>query len=109
MPTIVDTYNVLHVEGVLPPELAGPDITGLARLTADSRFAGEPVVLVCDGSPPGVKERPVSVGPVQIRFAGRGRSADDEIIRLVEQSSTPRRLTIVSSDRAIQRAARRRR
>ena len=37
---IVDTYNVLHVVGVLPPEIAGVDTAGLIELLARSRYRG---------------------------------------------------------------------
>jgi hypothetical protein len=108
VPTIVDTYNVLHVQGVLPRDLAGLDTAGLVRLTAPSRFAAELVLMVCDGTPP--PEGPAQGdGAIRVRYAGPGRSADDEIIQLVARSSSPRRLTVVSSDREIQKAARRRR
>ncbi len=50
---LVDTYNVLHVTGVLPPELAGLEPMGLAELIARSRYRAREARLVCDG----VKER----------------------------------------------------
>ena len=51
MPTLVDAYNVLHVVGVLPPELAGIDLEELAALLEGSRFGREEVLLICDGIP----------------------------------------------------------
>ena len=41
MPLLIDAYNVLHVVGVLPPDLAGIDLEELAILIAKSRFRGE--------------------------------------------------------------------
>ena len=106
MPVLVDAYNVLHVVGVLPPEHAGIDLEELADLIAASRYAGHPVLLVCDGTP---KPHRVSTPGVKVRFAGAGRTADDRIIDLIRRSSAPRRLTVVTSDREIATAARRRR
>ena len=43
MSLIVDTYNVTHVVGILPPDLAGIDTLGLIRLLANSRFQREQI------------------------------------------------------------------
>lgn len=105
---VVDAYNVTHVTGVLPPDLAGPEPADLADLIAGSRWGRQQVVLVCDGTrPKGAPER--GHGTVRIQYAGGGVSADAVIERMLEQSSHPRRMTVVSNDHAVQRAARRRR
>jgi predicted RNA-binding protein with PIN domain len=113
---LVDAYNALHVTGVLPPELAGPDLRDLARMIARSRFAGRSAWLVCDGAPPGsrgsgglIRQDVPGVEGVEIAFAGPGRDADSAIERLIERDSAPKRLLVVSSDRRIIAAARRRR
>ncbi len=104
MPLLLDTYNILHVVGVLPPEIAGIDTNGLARLLESSRWASQGCWLICDGTvKPGTQE---GGGGVQIRFAGPGRTADEAIAQLVEKSSAPRSITVVSSDREVQRHAR---
>jgi hypothetical protein len=104
---VVDTYNVLHVTGVLPPELAGLEVAGLAALIALSRYAKAAAWLVCDGVGPPLSTR--DGGRILTKYAGHGRSADDEIERLIERSSAPRRMTVVSSDHRVRQAARRRR
>ena len=106
LPTLVDAYNVLHVVGVLPPELAGIDLEELASLLEGSRFDRGEVLLICDGVP---KPHQVSGGRVHVRFAGAGTTADELIIRLVRRSSAPRQLTVVTTDREIAQHARRRR
>ena len=113
---VLDTLNVLHTVGVLPPELAGLDVPGLAGLIIRSRFATERVVFVCDGLPatdlpaPGPLHLPDAPGAaMEMRYSGKGITADDLIRRIIEASTAPRRLTIVSSDHAIQRDARKRR
>jgi len=126
MPLIVDAYNVLHVTGILPPDLAGLDLAGLARLIERSSVGRQRVTLVCDGLPPvpqdsaagsrpGSGVRPLESAddpphdvltilddsPIEVRYAGRQRSADDLMAELIQQDSAPRRLTVVSSDREI--------
>ena len=108
MPLIIDTYNVLHVVGVLPPDLAGIDVGGLARLIGTSRYGRERTALVCDGVRSG-EGPPGGTGRVSIRYAGPGRKADDLIAVMVRQSSAPGRITVVSSDRQVLRVATRRR
>ncbi len=104
---IVDAYNVLHVTGVLPPELAGLDAPDLADLVAASRWGRHQAVILCDGTRP--KEmRAVERGLVRVTYAGGGRSADAAIEAMVNESSHPRRITVVSNDRAVQRSGKRR-
>ncbi len=108
MSLIVDTYNVTHVVGILPPDLAGIDTLGLIRLIANSRYQREKVVLVCDGIPH--ENAPTGrFGPINVRYAGSNRLADDLIKELVRTSSTPKRLTVVTLDHEIIRAAKKRR
>lgn len=103
---IVDAYNVLHVTGVLAPEHAGPDLLGLAKLIAGSRFADLRTTLVCDGAP---KERLKLPGRVDVQFAGLGQDADTLIEIILERDTAPRSVRVVSSDRRLRIAARKRR
>jgi len=108
MPLIIDTYNVLHVTGILPAEIAGIDTRSLIELIRHSRYRSQPVTLVCDGTP--AEDAPTGrVGPITIRYGGPGPTADALIVAIIRRSSSPRRLIVVSSDRAVQREARRRR
>lgn len=107
---LVDTYNVLHTQGVLPPYLAGLDLSGLAALIASSRYSDRPVRLICDGSRASAEgPRAHSKGGIQAVYAGPGADADSLIERLIEESSAPRGILVVSSDRRLHRAAKRRR
>ncbi len=114
MPLIVDCYNVLHA--TMPPMLAGLNEASLCRALARTPWArgsGGSIVVVADGRPKplGVTESPVA--SVDLIYAGSHpgnfRSADDLIIDLIDAATAPRRLTVVSSDRQIRAAARRRR
>lgn len=105
---LVDTYNVLHATGALPPDLAGLETGDLAALIAVSRYADRPATLVCDG----VRPRGAGDGRipgVELLYAGHGREADDLIESIIAASSAPGRLLVVSSDRRVVGAARRRR
>ncbi|MEM1109105.1 MAG: NYN domain-containing protein [Planctomycetota bacterium] len=107
MPLIVDCYNVLRA--TMPPMLAGLSEAGLCQALARTTWAADPITVVADGRPKplGVTESPVAA--VDLIYAGSHRSADDLIIELIRQHSAPRRLTVVSSDREIRKAARARR
>lgn len=113
MALLVDAYNVLHMTGVLPPDLAGLGVLELRDLILTSRFRHMPVVLVCDGLGPGVRgadEASTSFDRgVAIHYAGSHRDADTHIERAIRACTDPHRLNVVSSDRRIARAARRRR
>lgn len=113
MPLIVDCYNVLHA--TMPPMLAGLDEGGLCRALARTTWArgaygggGGGITVVADGRPKPLRAAESPVPEVDLVFAGSHRSADDLIIQLINQHSAPRRLTVVSSDRQIRAAARRR-
>jgi len=125
---LIDTSNVLHVTGVLPSHLVGLDVPGLARLISTSRYGKRRAVLVSDGvgprasSGPGVggggdeSLAPVNTAPsgreiagLDLVYAGADREADDVIELLIARDSAPRRLAVVSTDRRLIRAARRRR
>ena len=107
MPLLLDCYNILHVVGVLPPELAGIDAGGLVDLVSRSRWRNSECWIICDGTPKGVIHG--SRGRIRVKFAGPGRTADEAIEQLVRGSSAPRRLLVVSNDREVQRSGRRRR
>lgn len=109
MPLLIDAYNVLHTVGVLPADLAGIDVPGLIGLLNASRYRGEKTTIVCDGvADPGLPPLRAS-DPIFVRYSGKGREADELIGQSIRASSAPRQLIVVSSDHAVQRAARRRR
>ena len=110
MPLIVDCYNVLHQ--TMPPMLAGLDEGALCRALGRTPWASPAaggITVVADGRPKPLRAEASPVESVELVFAGSSRSADDLIIDLIAADSAPRRLTVVSSDRQIRAAARRRR
>lgn len=111
MKIIIDAYNLFHFakNHVEPPGSLTP--TGLTKLvSAWGRRTGHEVLLVFDGRPPrGMDVKAVSDGGLQVRFVGPKMTADEAIIEMIDATSAPRRCVIVSNDRAIRRAAKRRR
>jgi predicted RNA-binding protein with PIN domain len=104
---LVDVYNVLHTPGVLPPRLAGLEVHDLLRLIRRSRHAGRRITLVCDGhASNGRAGSEVSDGAT-IRFSGSHQEADAVIEDMLSAASAARTWLVVSSDRRVQKAARR--
>jgi hypothetical protein len=116
MPLLIDGYNVLNVVGIVARG-PGPGNLERARLAllnflAESLDPAElprtTVVFDAREPPPGLPRQSLHRG-ITIRFAPPDQEADAVIEELIRADSSPRRLTVVSSDRAVQRAARRRR
>lgn len=107
MPLIIDCYNLLHQP--MPPSLAGLDEQGLCRALAASHWAADHATIVCDGSPKPGAPAGSPVAGVSVLYSGPRRSADDLIRCLLHKSSAPRRVTVVTNDRELRQAARRRR
>ena len=104
---LIDCYNLLHAP--MPPGLAGLEEARLCQLLARTEFRTDRIVVVCDGTvkPGGLARSPV--GEVELVYAGREQTADELLIQMVNENTAPRRLTVCSDDRQIQKAARRRR
>jgi predicted RNA-binding protein with PIN domain len=110
MPVVIDGYNLLHaargVEGC--SQLGRGQLCEM--VAAWSRRTGESALLVFDGAQPSEALASQLHGEgVDVLYSGAGQSADQVIDEHIRASSAPRRLTVVSTDRAIRRAARRRR
>lgn len=130
---VIDAYNVLHTTGILPRDIAGLDLDGLIRLIGQGRFAGRRIMLVCDGLPasrqpfgqpaPGtgglalIHGRAGSHGQalsvshgrsIEILYSGQAE-ADAIIEDLVEKAHRTQHPMVISSDRRVQTAAKRRR
>ncbi|MFA7236357.1 MAG: NYN domain-containing protein [Phycisphaeraceae bacterium] len=107
MALIIDAYNVLHCTHVLPDWCAIHCPAHLCLALESSRFAHQRCVVVCDGAP-----KPLDIeytGPVELRYSGHASDADTVIEQLIDADHSPRRLIVVSNDRRLMTAARRRR
>jgi predicted RNA-binding protein with PIN domain len=116
MHLLIDGYNLLHASGIFGRG-RGPggferSRFALLNFVAESMDESErttvTVVFDAAGAPPGL---PASMThrDVQVRFAKGYASADELLEELIRADSVPRKLTVVSSDHRIQRAAHRRR
>ncbi len=113
---IIDGYNLLHASGILGrgvgPGRLERSRTALLNFLAESLDERRPgrttVVFDAHEAPPGLP-RLTKYRGINVRFAPRGTDADAEIERMIAAHHAPRRLTVVSSDHRLHRAARRRR
>ncbi len=112
---LIDGYNLIHEGGIVSGR-AGPGDLHRARLALANilAFSLPPetlrqtiVVFDAAAAPWGLPRELVHRG-VLLRFADRGREADDLIEELIAADSAPKRLVVVSGDHRLHRAARRR-
>jgi len=82
----------------------------ICRLVRQMQSAGlhRRIRIVFDGPPPGRLDEPVRADGVEVVFSA-SRKADELILRMIAEDSAPRQLVVVSTDREIRQAARRRR
>jgi uncharacterized protein len=114
MTLIIDGYNLLNAAGVASPGGSGSSLarsrTALLDFLADRLTTSErrATTVVFDGrhAPPGL-EPVVRHRGITVRFARPDLEADDVIEELIQRNTAPRRLTVVSSDHRLHRAARR--
>ena len=110
MSLVIDGYNLLEASGIVGGGRGpgGFERTRLALLDflADSldgrQLAGTVVVFDARAAPPGLPRQAEHRG-IRVRFADRNSDADQEIERLIAEHTSPRRLTVVSSDHRLQR------
>lgn len=98
---LVDGMNVIGSR----PDGWWRDLDGavvrLARCLAAWRAAEDiEATVVYDGSPPSELSQ-LDLGGLDAAFAGRGRSADDEIVRRVGIDPDPGSIKVVTSDRPL--------
>jgi hypothetical protein len=103
---IIDGHNLLHV--VHKDENCNPvsDI-GLCRIISMYlRQTGQSGEIIFDGTGPPDKSGFDNMNNLEIFFAGLGTDTDTVIEDKISASTAPKRLTIVSSDRRLRKAAR---
>lgn len=113
---LIDGYNVLHAAG-LAKHSYGPGEFERTRRRFLKLLAGQlsprerhRTTVVFDAPPQSLGASPPrEIYELLVVFAGDDGDADAAIERLIRQNSAPRRLHVISSDRRIQKAARRRR
>lgn len=112
---LIDGYNLMYAMGILPKQM-GPRGLERARLAFLGFVKGahgaeaDRVTVVFDARrAPADVPRVTHHQGVEVRFAVKEGEADELIEQLIAEASAPRRLTVVSDDHRIQKAARRRR
>lgn len=116
MPLLIDGYNLMYGAGIVG-QGRGPGglersryalIREVAAGLNDAERATTTIVFDAAGAPPGLPSTIVSDG-VLVRFAKGYEDADELLEELIVADHAPRKLTVVSSDHRVQRAAKRRR
>jgi predicted RNA-binding protein with PIN domain len=115
MSLLIDGYNLLHATGIIGRGI-GPGGLERSRLAllgflaasiAPEELPRTTVVFDAQDAPRGLP-RIIRHRGLTVRFATQRQSADELIEELILADTAPRRLVVVSSDRRIQRAAKRR-
>jgi uncharacterized protein len=116
MPFIIDGYNLLNSTGI-PSRGKGPGnlerarqalLNTLVESLPEDELSRTTVVFDASESPWGVAKQMNHRG-ITVMFAAKDDDADSVIERLIAADSAPKRLTVVSSDHRLQKAAHRRR
>lgn len=109
MPVLIDGNNLLFAAIDSDPDRPIGRSKLCQVLGEWARRRVEQVEIVFDGpAPPAGLASQIGDPDVSVRFSGKGVKADAVIIDIINQHSAPRRLLVVSSDREIAHAARRR-
>ncbi len=113
---LIDGYNLMNVASVPVPvrgranlEKARTAMLNFLAESLDPEKVPQTVVVFDAHDPPPGLPRELRHKGLLVRFAARDEDADTLIEELINADSSPRRLTVVSSDHRIQRAAKRRR
>jgi len=116
MPLLIDGYNLLNSTGIAVRG-RGPGnldrarqalLNTLVESLPDDEVSRTTIVFDASESPWGVAKQTNHRG-ITVMFASKDEDADSVIEQLIADDSAPKRLTVVSSDHRIQRAAKRRR
>ncbi len=115
MTLLIDGYNLLNAVGIIGKGIGpgGLERSRLALLnflaeSLDPADVPRTTVVFDAHSPPPGLPRTVQHRGLTVRFSSGYEDADSLIEELIDTDSSPRRLTVVSSDHRLQRAARRR-
>ena len=109
MPFIIDGYNLLHFIQKASEDFGAITDVQLCRVISGYlKLINEKGEVVFDGTGPRDKSGFDNISNLEVFFAGLRSDADTVIEDKIKASTAPRRLTIVSSDRRLRDAARKR-
>jgi predicted RNA-binding protein with PIN domain len=106
MPIIIDGHNLLRTIQKTKEELQSiSDIQLCHAISRYLKLISEKGEVVFDGTGPKDKSVFDNISNLEVFFAGRATDADTVIEHKIRANTAPKRLTIVSSDRRLRKAA----
>ena len=103
---IIDGHNLLHsIHKVEEDARASSDVRLCWIVGRYLRRIGETGEIIFDGTGPPDKSGFDNISNLEVFFAGIGADADTVIEKKIRASTAPKRLSIVSSDRRLRKAA----
>jgi hypothetical protein len=111
MPYLFDGYNLYHTLTKVSAELSQKTPQFMVELiTCDMHQLRDTATVIFDGKAQrGQHWTDDQAGLVQVLYSGPQSDADTQLEVKIQDNTAPRRLVVVSSDRRVRRAARRRR
>jgi len=107
MPVIIDGHNLLRSIQKLSEDFESVNDLRLCHIVGRYlKLTGEKGEIVFDGTGPPDKTSYGNISNLEVLFAGRNTDADKVIQDKIRANTAPKRLTVVSSDRKLQAAAR---
>jgi len=104
---IIDGHNLLHSIQKIDEDSESISEVQLCRILGRYlKLKGETGEIVFDGTGPRDKSGFDNISNLEVFFAGLGSDADTVIADKIRANTSPKRLTIVSSDRSVRKAAR---
>ena len=104
---IIDGHNLLHSIHKAEEDSESISDVGLCRIVGRYlTLTSETGEIIFDGTGPRDKSGFDNISNLEVFFAGLGTDTDTVIEGKITANTAPRRLTIVSSDRRLRRAAR---
>ena len=109
MPFLIDGYNLLRaVEKIQGGPESITDIQLCRIISAYLQRIDQPGQIVFDGIGPREKQAFENLESLEVIFSGRSKDADTVIEDKITTNTAPKRLTVVSDDRRLRTAAKRR-
>lgn len=109
MPIIIDGYNLLRWVQSIDSAYADLGEASLCRIISQYLVrTRNHAHVIFDGVGPPDKRELANIAKMEVYFSGADREADDVIEDKILESSAPKGLVVVSSDRRIRAAAKRR-
>jgi predicted RNA-binding protein with PIN domain len=106
MPFLIDGYNLLWAVQKSGKRMESIEDVELCRLLGRYlRLTDQTAEIIFDGIGPPQKDGFDNIKGLDVFFSGPGSDADTVIEDKIQSNSAPRRLTVVSSDRRLRKAA----